>query len=84
MAYYGVITKDQSTMMSDRECWRKGILQKPINIDYTLSMTNTLQIHKLTRISGENGPITLFKDNAQFSQEYVSNQRLGCGLPEKE
>ena len=56
---YGIITENQPTMILDQETWCKEILDKSSNINHSPSIPNILQIHKLTKRHGENGPVTL-------------------------
>ena len=46
-------------MILDQETWCKEILDKSSNINHSPSIPNILQIHKLTKRHGENGPVTL-------------------------
>ena len=57
---------------------------EPNDIDYSQSISNTIQIHKLSKEHDENGATTLDFFELPISQEYVSDQRLDCGHPEKE
>lgn len=47
----------QACQMSDEDCWPKGVLEELSHIDYSQSIPITLQIHKLIRVRGENGPV---------------------------
>ena len=82
--------KDHQAMMSDEECWPKGVLEELSDIDYSQSIPITLQIHKLIRVRGENGPVhviffgLLNEGTLVFFQEYVSNQRSSGCLSERE
>lgn len=82
--------KDQQAMMSDEECWPKGVLEELSDIDYSQSIPITLQIHKLIRVRSENGPVhviffeLLNEGTLVFFREYVSNQRSSGCLSERE
>lgn len=54
------------------------------DIDYSQSISNTVQIHKLSRRHDENGATTLDFFELPISLEYVSDQRPGFDHSEKE
>ena len=65
------------------------LLEKPDVVNYSPFIPNILQINRLTKRHGDNGATKLEffelsnEDTPQFSQEYVSSQRFGCGNSDK-